>query len=149
MKLYGTPRKNIFFFFEMFWKDGLAKKSHWSLIFLVLLGSMIFIFPENMILFFRRKMKDDLKKKIHGNMMFSSNVLKGWSFQKNSYLNMIFFCNIWKDGISFFPKMWYFFFRRKVKDDLYQKIHGNMAFSGKIHLKNDISEKRWRRWYWS
>ena len=32
------------------------------------------------------------------------------------------FCNIWKDGISFFQKIWYFFFRRKMKgDDLYQK----------------------------
>ena len=40
------------------------------------------------------------------------------------------FCNIWKDGISFFQKIWYFFFRRKMKeDDLYQKSRGNMVFS--------------------
>ena len=40
------------------------------------------------------------------------------------------FCNIWKDGISFFQKIWYFFFRRKMKeDDLYQKTRGNMIFS--------------------
>ena len=40
------------------------------------------------------------------------------------------FCNIWKDGISFFHKIWYFFFRRKMKeDDLYQKTRGNMIFS--------------------
>ena len=40
------------------------------------------------------------------------------------------FCNIWKDGISFFQKIWYFFFRRKMKeDDLYQKTRGNMMFS--------------------
>ena len=80
MKLYGTPRKNIFFFFKMFWKDGLAKKSHWNLIFLVLSGSVIFIFPENMILFFRRKMKDDLKKKKY---------MEIWCF-----LQMF-----WKDGL--------------------------------------------------
>ena len=51
-------------------------------------------------------------------------------FLKNSRLNMIFFCNIWKDGISFFQKILYFFFRRKIKeDDLYQKTSGNMIFS--------------------
>ena len=43
---------------------------------------------------------------------------------------MIFFCNIWKDGISFFQNISYFFFRRKMKeDDLYQKTRGNMIFS--------------------
>ena len=42
---------------------------------------------------------------------------------------MIFFCNIWKDGISFFQKILYFFFRRKMKeDDFYQKTRGNMIF---------------------
>ena len=40
------------------------------------------------------------------------------------------FCNIWKHGISFFQKIWYFFFGRKMKeDDLYQKPLGNMVFS--------------------
>ena len=40
------------------------------------------------------------------------------------------FCNIWKDRISFFHKIWYFFFRRKMKeDDLYQKTRKNMVFS--------------------
>ena len=43
-----------------------------------------------------------------------------------SHLNMIFFsffsCNIRKDGVSFFQKIWYFFFRRNMKeDDLYKK----------------------------
>ena len=33
------------------------------MIFLVLSGKMIFLFPENIILFFRRKMKDDLSQK--------------------------------------------------------------------------------------
>ena len=40
------------------------------------------VFPENITLFFRRKMKDDASQKMHGNMIFSSNVLKRWSFQK-------------------------------------------------------------------
>ena len=46
------------------------------MIFLVLSGMMIFIFPKNMILTLGRKMKDDLSKKTHGNMIFSSGVLK-------------------------------------------------------------------------
>ena len=49
------------------------------------------------------------------------------------------FCNIWKDGISFFQKIWYFFFRWKMKeDDLYQKTHGNMIFS--VYMR-----RRWGR----
>ena len=53
------------------------------MIFLILSGKMIFLFPEDIILFFRRKMKDDLSQKIHGNMIFSSNASKRWYFQKN------------------------------------------------------------------
>ena len=69
--------------------------------FLVSSGTMIFLLPENVILFYGRKMKDDLSQKIlgnmmfsvyqiHGNIIFSSNVLKRWSFQKKPYWNMIF-----------------------------------------------------------
>ena len=39
------------------------KKSCWSMIFLILSGKMIFLFPENMILPPRRKMKDDISQK--------------------------------------------------------------------------------------
>ena len=154
------------------------------MIFLVLSGNMIFLFPENIILFFRRIMKDDLSQEIHGNEIFSSNVLKRWSFQiialqydlscciiKKDFLypeNTILFFRrkmkddlslkkwmelwyflqmprkhglskkrragiwsflyIWKDRI-FFWKIWYFFFRQKMKDDLSQEIHGYVIFS--------------------
>ena len=109
------------------------KRSH-NMIFLVLSGKMIFLFNENVILFFRRKRKFDLsrekkkEKKIHGNMTFSLNVSKIWSFQKHR-TGIYLFCNVWKDGILFFPKTWDFFFRRKMKNDLSQKTHGNMIFS--------------------
>ena len=33
----------------------------------------------------------------------------------------------WKDG--FYLKIWYFFFERKMKDDLSQKAQGNIIFS--------------------
>ena len=42
------------------------------------------------ILPLRPKMKDDLSQKIHGNMIFPSNVLKRWSFQKGLRWGMIF-----------------------------------------------------------
>ena len=51
------------------------------------------------------------------------------SLSKKIALEYDLFCNIWKDGISFFPKILFFFFRRKIKDDLSQKVHGNMIFS--------------------
>ena len=54
------------------------------MIFLVIFGKMIFLFTENMILPLGRKMKDDLSQKIHRNMIFSSDVLKRWFFQKDS-----------------------------------------------------------------
>ena len=55
------------------------KKLHWNMIFFVLSGKMLFLFPENKILPLKRKIKDDLsqkKKKTHGNVIFSSGVLK-------------------------------------------------------------------------
>ena len=80
--LYHTAQKSIFSFSKCFEKMVFPKKSHWNMIFLVLSGKRIFLFPKNMILFFRHKRKDDLSQKIPGNM-FSSNVRKRLSFQKN------------------------------------------------------------------
>ena len=57
------------------------------MIFLVLSGKVLFLFPENMILLFRHKKKDDLSQKNTGNMIFSSDVLKKMVFPKNSRLN--------------------------------------------------------------
>ena len=63
------------------------------MIFMVLLGKMIFLFTENMILLLGQKMKDDLsKKKIHENMIFYSNVLKRWSFQRDRAGTWSFLC---------------------------------------------------------
>ena len=70
------------------------------------------------------------------------------------------FCNIWKDGISCFQKIWYFFFGRKMKeDDLYQRPLEiwyflyicvgvtSMALSRKNTHKGDISGISEKRWY--
>ena len=59
-----TTRITIYFLFPNVLKRwSLQKKSHWNMVFVVLSGKMIFLFPENMILLFRRKMKDDLSQK--------------------------------------------------------------------------------------
>ena len=75
------------------------------MIFLVLSGKMIFLFPENMILHLRRKMKDDLSQKntwkydiffkLSEKMVFSKRVAPEHP------------CIIWKDGI-FLPKKYFF-----------------------------------------
>ena len=51
---------------------------HWNIIFFVLSGKMVFLFPETLILFFRWKMKDDLSQKILGNMICLWNMI--WYF---------------------------------------------------------------------
>ena len=125
-----AARKTIFSFSKCFEKMVFPKKLHWNMIFLALSGKMMFLFPENMILFFRHKRKDDLSQK---------NTWKIWCFlqmfwkdglSKNFAPEYDLFCNIWKNGISFFQKIWYFFFRQKMKEvDLYQKTRGNMTLS--------------------
>ena len=99
------------------------------MIFLVLSEKMIFLFPkiwsysldtEGKIIFLKKNKKNTWKYHIF--FRCSEKMV----FLKNSRLNMKF----WKDGISFFQKTWYFFFRRKMKEDnLYQKKRGNMIFS--------------------
>ena len=66
------------------------------------------------------------KKHTHGNMIFSSGVLKRWSFQKNcsGTWSFLYYLERW----VFFPKIWYFFFGRKMKDDICQETHGNLIF---------------------
>ena len=89
-------------FFKCLWKDCLSKKSHWNMIFLVVLfGKMIFFPPEYMILFFRGKMKDDLSQKNTWKYDVSSNALKRWPFQKKIALKYDLSCIIWKGGIFY------------------------------------------------
>ena len=60
-------------------------------------------------------------------------------FPKKSCWNMIFLVLSGK-MVFFFREIWYFFFGRKVKDDLSQEIHENMIFLYIcINVKNMIS----------
>ena len=63
-----------------------------------------------------------------GNMIYSSNILKRWAFHKNCTGIWSFLCHQ-ERWHFFFPKIWYFFYGRKMKDDLSQKMHGNIMFS--------------------
>ena len=87
LAIHGKPH---FLFPAVLKRWSFQKKSRWNMIFLVLSGKMIFLFPENMILPLRRKMKYDLSQKIHGTMIFFSNVLRRWSFQKGLRSDMSF-----------------------------------------------------------
>ena len=64
-------------------------------------------------------------KKIDGNMIFSSNFLKRWSFQKGSRQNILALSG---KMVPFYRKN-IFFLGQEVRDDFSQEIHGNMIFS--------------------
>ena len=142
----NTARKTIFSFSKCSEKMIFPKKSRWNMIFPVLSGKMIFPFPKNMIWFFRHKGKDDLSQK---------NTLKRDVFFKCSE-KMVFPKNsrLWKDVISFSPKIWYFFLRRKMNicTALLRGVallpkKTKVTLSQKNALKGDISGVAEKRWY--
>ena len=86
------------------------------------------IFPENMIFFFKREMKDNRSQENTWKLIFSSNFWKDGLSKKIALEHDDLSCTI-----------------RKVKDDLFQKIHGNMLNISGTAKKDDTSCKRW---YW-
>ena len=82
--------------------------------------------------------------KIHGNMIFTSNILKIWSFQKGLRRDMKFF---------YLLERRYFFSRKhgifsldekRERGDLSQEIYGNMTFS---NWYASLQKKNQRRSY--
>ena len=69
------------------------------MIFLVLSGKMIFLFPENMILFFRQKMKDDLSRKKYMEIWYFLQMFWKDGLFKKICLEYDISCIIWKDGL--------------------------------------------------
>ena len=89
----------------MSWKDGLSIKNGtrtWSFL-LYYLERWYFFFPKIWSYSLDGKWKMIFLKKIHGNMIFSSNVLKRWSFQKKSHWTSFFF---------YYLERWYVFTRK-------------------------------------
>ena len=85
-----TARKTIFSFSKCSEKMVFPKILHWDMIFLVLSGKMIFLFPENIILFFRRKMKNDLSQKSTWKYDILFKCSEKMVFPKKSLWNIIF-----------------------------------------------------------
>ena len=114
-----TAQKTMFYFSKCSEKMVFLKRLHWNIIFPVLSGKMIF---------FRQKMKDDL---CHNNSWKYDIFFKcseKMVFPKKSHWNMIFLALSGK-MVFFYLKIRHFFFRRKMKDDISQEIHGNMILS--------------------
>ena len=78
------------------------------MILLVLLGKMIFLFPEHLILHLRRKMKDDLSQKNTRKYNIFFKLSEIWSFQKGPPRHIIFFVLSGK-MVFFFPENMIFF----------------------------------------
>ena len=121
------------------------------MIFLVLLGKMIFLFPENMILPFRWKMKDDVSEKNTLKFDIFFKCSEKMVLSKETALGHDLSCIIWKDGI-FSPKT-YFFPGQEVRDDLSQEIHGNMIFlctlTGVTNVVSRPSARKSQGWSYS
>ena len=105
------------------------KKLRWNMYFLYYRERRYFFFPKIWSYTLDRKLKMIfLKKKKSKNMIFSSNMLKRWSFQKGPLCDMILLVLSWK-MVFFSRKHDNFSIGRKVRNDLSQEIHGNMIFS--------------------
>ena len=114
----------------MSWKDVMKRWSFlkncagiWS--FLYYREIWYFFFPKIWSCSLDGKWKMIFLKKIHRNIIFSSNFLKRWYFQKGPRWDMIFL--VLSRKIVFFPKT-YFFLGQEVRDYLSQEIHKNMIF---------------------
>ena len=121
--------KNHIFFFQMFWKDGLSKKMTLEYDFSCIIRKDDISFSRKYGLLLTQKERWSFSKKYLEILYFIQMFWKD-GLPKKFAPEKDLFCNIWKDCVSFFQKIWYFFFRRKMKeDDLYQKTRGNMIFS--------------------
>ena len=144
-----TARETIISFSRRPEKMVFPKKSRWNMIFLVLLGKIMFLFPENMILHLRRKMKDGLSQKIHRTMIFSSNFLKRRSFQKEPRRDMIFLV-LSRKTVFFSRKHNIFSLGRKWEMTIFKKYIEIWNFlctrTGVTNVVSRSSAKKNERW---
>ena len=129
---HNTDKKPYFLFSNVLKRWSFQKKLHWNMIFPVSSRKMIFLSPENMILFFRRKMINDLSQKKKKKKKWKYDIFfkcyEKMIFLKKWHWNMIFLIPWGKMAFLFHENM-IFFYGREMKDDISQKIHGNMMFS--------------------
>ena len=99
-QIITTARKTVFSFSRRPEKMIFPKKLRWNMIFLVLPGKTMFLFPENMIWHLRRTMKDDISQKKNTrkyDIFFKLSEKK--VFSKRAAPGHDLSCIIWKDGI--------------------------------------------------
>ena len=129
----------IWYFLQMFWKDGLLKRIALEYDLSCIIWEDGIFFPKACFLI-EREMKDDFSREIQGNTIFSSNVLKRWTFEKNR-------TGIW--SFLYYLERWYFFFecmffnwtgnerwffsRNTRKYDIFFKCSEKMVFWKKSH----------------
>ena len=116
-----TAQKTIFSFSKCFENMVFPKKSHWNIIFLILSGKMIFLFPENMILFSRHKRKDDHSQKNTWKYNIFFKCSQKMVFPKNSRLNTISFVISGKIVFLFSRKCGFFSLGGKWKKMIFIK----------------------------
>ena len=112
----------IWYLLQMFWKNGLPKKLHWNMIFLLSSGNMAFLFPENMF-FLQTKNKRPY---------FSKDT---WKYDD--------FCMFGKDGISFSCKYKITLLSKKQRWSFPEKYNWRWHFQH--YWKRWYSSKK--RWY--
>ena len=114
-------KKNYIFFFQMFWKHGFSKKIALEYDLSCIIRKDYISFSQNMILFLETK----------GKMIFPKKYLEIWRYflqvfwkdglSRKFVPDQDLFCNIWKDGICFFRKIWFFFLGGKWKKIIFIK----------------------------
>ena len=107
-------RKTLFSFSKCSEITIFPIKLHWNMIFLVTSRKVIFFSPKSLSYSVGGKWKMIFLKKIHRNMIYSLNVLKRWSFQKNR-IGVWFFLYHQERWHFFFAKIWFFFTDGKWK----------------------------------
>ena len=139
---------NIILFFRRKMKDDLSEKRTWKYdifsnvlkrwcfqknstgiwsFFLYYLKRWYFFFPKLWSYAFDGKWKVIFLKKNTWKYDIFFKCPKKIVFPKTIALEYDISCIIWKDGV-FLQKIWFFFFGWKLKDNLFQEIHGNMYF---------------------
>ena len=126
----STLRKTIFSFAKCSEKMVFPKNCAGIWSFLYYLERWHFFFPKISSYSLDGTWKMIFLKKLHGNMTFSPNAPERWFFLKKKknrtgIRSFLYYLERW----FFSRKLWYFFFGLKIKDDLFQEIHGNMIFS--------------------
>ena len=130
------------YFLQMFWKDGLSKKIvlEYDLSLLYCMERWYFFFPKmwsysldgkwKIIFPPKNTWKYHIFFKCPEKMVFLKKITLEYNLPRK-FEKMVFF----------FRKISYFFFGRKMKDDLSQEIHGNMIFSVYMYkcYKHDIT----------